>query len=142
MFWNKKMEAPTKEEYNVVVDALNLMSAEKGEIKTKHETELKQIRHDNEIKVSKLESEHEIALKEKEFDLKHFKDEDVQKSQAEATDLKQKNAVLENENKMLREITNLNADIIDIKDLVASLIKKLPNIDLKSITVQNTGGSK
>jgi hypothetical protein len=99
-----------------------------------------ELRHTHKLEVADLNNTHKLELKEKEFELKHFKDEEVKKLQAELSSSKQDNAVLRKENEMLQKITDLNADIIDIKSLVANLIDKLPTINLQNLTLQN--GSK
>ena len=87
------------------------------------------------MKVAEIRHSHALELKEKEFELKHFKDDEVKKLQTELAKIQQDNAVLKKENEMLGKITNLNADIIDIKDLVAKLIGKLPEVNLSNLTV-------
>ena len=99
-----------------------------------------ELKHSHKLEVADLNNTHKLELKEKEFELKHFKDEEVKKLQAEISDSRRDNAVLKKENEMLQKITNLNADIIDIKALVANLIDKLPTINLQNLTLQN--GSK
>lgn len=106
-------------------------------------SEEKQLRirrsNDHDLKIKDLESAHGLELKEKEFELKHFKDEEVKAAKEEVIAISKKLAVLEKENEMLKSITDVNADIIDVKDLVNKLVEKLPSIDLKSLTIQNTG---
>lgn len=109
--------------------------------KNDSEREIADLTHKHEMVVQRMEQEKELALKEKEFELKHFKDDEIQKAKDEIAKLNQKVAVLEKENEMLGKITNLNADIIDIKDLVANLINKLPEIKLSNLTVNNGSGN-
>mgnify|MGYP001582106589 CR=1 FL=1 len=90
-------------------------------------------------KEMELESEHKIALKEKEFDMKHFKDEELKKMQEELVQQRQETAVLKKENELLVKITDLNADVIDVKELMNSLIKKLPEINLQNLTINSNG---
>lgn len=97
-----------------------------NEVETSHRLELVELRKN-----------HELALKEKEFELKHFKDDEIEKLRKELAESKQENAVLKKENQMLEKITNLNADIIDIKSLVSNLIEKLPTINLQNLTVHH-----
>ncbi len=106
-----------------------------------NEMEVKELRHDYELKIKELESNHKLALKEKEFELRHFKDDEVKKLEKESSVQKSEIAVLKKENEMLGKITNLNADIIDIKDLVANLINKLPEVKLTNLTIGNNGNS-
>lgn len=96
-----------------------------------------ELRHTHKLEVAELNNNHKLELKEKEFELKHFKDEEVKKLQSELAESKQNNAVLKKENEMLQKITDLNADIIDIKSLVSNLIDKLPTINLQNLTLQN-----
>lgn len=102
-----------------------------------HQLELTTLKHEHDLEVQRLKQEHELALKEKEFELKHFKDDELKKLQAEASKQDQEIAVLKKENEMLEKITDLNADIIDIKDLVSNLINKLPEIKLSNLTLNN-----
>lgn len=85
--------------------------------------------------IADLKADHKIKMSEKEFELKHLADEKVLKAETAKTEMEKKLAVAESENKMLREIADLNGDIIDIKELVTKLIDKLPEIKLNSITV-------
>lgn len=103
---------------------------------------LADLKHQHEMKIQKMEQDKELALKEKEFELKHFKDDEIQTAKEETAELQKKLAVAEMENKMLGKITNLNADIIDIKDLVANLINKLPEVKLSNLTVNNGPSDK
>lgn len=89
--------------------------------------------------IAELKKDNELTLKEKEFELKHFKDDEMKELQDKLNTEIQNNAVLKKENEMLDKITNLNADIIDIKDLVANLINKLPEIKFTNLSAQNNG---
>jgi hypothetical protein len=109
---------------------------------TSLKNQLKEEESSHRLALMSKEKEHELTLKEKEFELKHFKDEEVKKLQNELNEQKQTNAVLKKENEMLDKITNLNADIIDIKDLVSNLINKLPEIKLNNLTISNERSDK
>lgn len=98
------------------------------------------LKHEHEMTIQRMEQEKELALKEKEFELKHFKDDEIQKAKDEKAQLEKQLAVAEMENKMLSKITDLNADIIDIKDLVANLINKLPEVKLTNLTMSSNNG--
>lgn len=98
--------------------------------------EKRDLEHAHSLEIAELKSKHQLDLKEKEFELKHFKDEELLQVRTELTEEKQKNAVLEKENEMLVKITDLNADVIDVKGLVKDLIKKLPEVNISSLTVQ------
>jgi len=89
----------------------------------------------NSFAIKNLEQEHRNEIQGMEFALETFKDTELLKRNDEINSLKQKVAVLEEKNKMLDRIIDLDADIIDVKDLVTSLIKKLPEINLKDLTI-------
>lgn len=90
------------------------------------------------LEILELKKNHELALKEKEFEMRHFKDDEIAKVRDELAKVKEDNAVLKKENQMLEKITDLNADIIDIKSLVNNLIEKLPTINLSSLTLNGS----
>jgi len=99
--------------------------------------ELRVARHNHSLAIDRLKLDHSLALKEKEFELKHYKDDEVAKLRDDLNSKKSDLAVLKKENEMLAKITDLNADIIDVKDLVGSLIKKLPEINISSLSVSS-----
>ncbi len=76
------------------------------------------------------------------FTLDHSTDVAVLKAQGEVVVLEKKVAVLENENKMLIKITDLKADVIDIKDLVNKVVDKLPTVNINGgVAMQSDGKS-
>jgi hypothetical protein len=103
---------------------------------------IKEIKHEYELKIKEIEKDKELALKEKEFELKHFKDEEIKKIQEELTEQKKSNVILKKENEMLEKITDLNADIIDVKKLVETLINKLPEIKLSNLSIYSGDNKK
>lgn len=98
--------------------------------------------HKHQLQIAGLRSDNALAIKEKEFELKHFKDDEVKKMSGDLANARQEIAVLKKENEMLAKITNLNADIIDIKSLVANLIDKLPEFKISNLTVNGNSDSK
>jgi arginine/lysine/ornithine decarboxylase len=85
------------------------------------------------IKQVRWDCEHE--LKEKELKNKYFKDEEIKKVQDAQIKAEKRTAVLESENELYKKLVDTNAEIINIKELVTKLIEKLPQVDLKNITV-------
>lgn len=98
-----------------------------------HEFDKKALKQEHALELSKRDSAHALELKQKEFDITHFKDEELAKKEEVVVEMTKKVAVLENENKMLREVADLNGDIIDIKELFNKLIEKLPEIKLTTL---------
>jgi hypothetical protein len=104
----------------------------------KHQELLENLRVECNQKIKELEKDQELELKEKDFELKHFKDNQLQKLEVEITDLKQQKAILEERTKQLDRIVDLNADIVDVKKLVNQLIDKIPTMDFKNLTINQT----
>jgi RNA processing factor Prp31 len=96
--------------------------------------------HNHEIE--DLKEEHKHALAEKEFTMKHFKDEEIKKAVDKMNETLSKIAVIENENKYLHQMIDTNAAIIDVKAVLNKIIEKLPNIDIKSLQVTNSVSEK
>ena len=88
-----------------------------------------------------MNHEKDLLLKKHDFEIKHFKDDEIAKLRATLAERDSKIGVLENQVKMLDTIVDLNADIVDVKDLIGSLIKKLPEINLTSLTVNGSNKS-
>lgn len=88
---------------------------------------------DQEIEIKKLTSAHELEIKEKEFEIKHLESEKVQDLETKLVDANSKIAVFTKQVEMLDKIVDLNADVIDVKDLVTKLIDKLPEIKLTTL---------
>lgn len=96
--------------------------------------------HTHELAIKSLEAAHVIELKEKKFEIEHIADERVQKAESEKIAIEKKLAVAEKENELLHKAVDTNAAIIDVKDLVAQLIEKLPEVNIKSLSVVQTSG--
>lgn len=86
--------------------------------------------HQNTLDKETVENDHKLELKEKEFELKHLADEKVKTAEDKSTKLEQELAVAKKEIEMLTKITDLNADVIDVKRLVEALINKLPDVKI------------
>lgn len=81
---------------------------------------------------------HKLELLEKEFELEHFKDEEVSRLKKALHMNETRIAVLENENEMLDQVVDLNGDIVDIKKLIDTLVDKIPTMDFKNLTINST----
>lgn len=91
--------------------------------------------HKHALEVEKLKHTHSLELQQKDFDLKHYKDEELKKKEELIVSLQQQVAILKKENEMLDKIVDLNGDMVDIKELINSLIKKLPEVNLQNLTI-------
>ncbi len=89
--------------------------------------------HQVELDRKTAKQEADMKLKEKEFEIRHLADERVKQAEDKAIGLEQQLAVAEKEIEMLVKITDLNADVIDVKGLVKDLINKLPEIRLTAL---------
>ena len=108
----------------------------------KCETSIKELETNNKIKLAEIEANHKIELKEKDFQLKHFESEQMKSLAEKIVQLEKDKAVLQKEKEMLDKITDLNADVIDVKDLVKNLINKLPEVKISNLSVQASEAKK
>jgi hypothetical protein len=103
--------------------------------KQTHALDIERLDQNSRLKIERIEADHKIALKEKEAEITHYKDDELKKMGEKVTAAEKKQAVLEKENEMLIKITDLNGDVIDIKELVRDLIGKLPEVNLQNLTI-------
>lgn len=102
----------------------------KTECQEANRIEINRLKSNQEIEINKLNAQHEIALKEKEFDINHKNDDDKLRLTNELAAEKTISAVLTKQVEMLEKLVDVNADIIDIKELFNSLVNKLPNVNI------------
>jgi len=112
-------------------------NSEVQELRRQWAWNVKELSSANEMKIRELEKTHELKLKEKEFELKHFKDEEIKKLEGVIAEMKLKCKEVETKNTMLDKMVDLNAGIIDVKKLVETLIQKIPTFDLKNLTINS-----
>jgi hypothetical protein len=99
------------------------------------ENKEKKLVADHRMEIDRLKNQHLIEIDLKNHDMKHLESNKVLELKNENTTLQSKVQVLEKENEMLGKITDLNADVIDVKGLVKDLIKKLPEINISNLSV-------
>ena len=87
-------------------------------------------------KIEDLTKAHEYEMLDAGKTLQYATSDEIQNLKKALDEANTKIAVLEEANKHLEKMTDLNADIIDVKDVMNQLIKKLPEIKLSSLTVQ------
>ena len=86
----------------------------------------------------RMEHDHELALEKKDFEMEHLERKKIKEKEGEVIELTKQLAVAEEKIEMMEKIVDLNADLVDVKDLINSLIEKLP--EFKINTLQLTGG--
>lgn len=106
-----------------------------------HKLEIDRIRHEHELQVARMSNEFDLVAKQHQFALDHFADDRVKELETQKTALNQHVSVLEKEKEMLERVVSIEGDIVDVKDLVKNLIAKLPEVNLKNLTI-NTNGNK
>lgn len=106
-----------------------------------HDLELQQLHQERELAIMALRSEHELTLKQKAFEMSHLADERVKKAEDDKAKLQETVAVLSKEKEMLERVINMEADIVDVKELVNKLISKLPEVNLKNLTINTNGNN-
>jgi hypothetical protein len=106
-------------------------------LEQKYSNKVEALESTQQIEINELKSTHELEVKELNFKIAHNESEDTKKAKDELVKEQTKNAVLEQKVEMLDKIVDLNADVIDVKDLVTQLINKLPEVKISSLA----GGS-
>lgn len=89
------------------------------------------------VTLANLRIEYKLKLKEKQFELDHFKDNEIKSLSKAITSKDLSIAVLTAEKEQLNKLVDLNADLLDIKNLVNKLIDKLPTINLTKLSLTN-----
>ncbi len=136
-----------KSRIETLESALKSMTGERDNYKTKlsdadrlKEQEIKAIRFEHDLVVKGLKADHELALKTKQFEIDHNDSEALKTSKKELTDALTKLAVAESKLELMSKVTDVNADVLDVKDLVTKLIDKMPNINIDGIIAGLAGG--
>lgn len=104
-------------------------------MKKEHEREISDLKHEHKLEVEVINHNHKLELQKRDFDLKTFKDVELQKALDEMTGLRKDIAIAAKENEMLDRLVDVNSDIIDVKELINKLIGKLPEVNLRELTI-------
>jgi hypothetical protein len=97
---------------------------------------------DHEIYVKQIKADHEIELKKKQAEIDLFESFTIKTLENEITDLQIKLAVAETKLEFMSKITDVNADVLDVKELVNKLIEKMPTVNINSIIAGLSGATK
>lgn len=138
-FDKKKVEVGQSEREKELVQKLNDLRIEHDR-KVKHTEEdnkraVDALKADNVLAIKALENKHKLELDQRDFDLKNQKDVEILKYKEETDKAKSDMLVLAKELEVTQKIVDINADLVDVKDVINKLITALPKIDLNSITV-------
>lgn len=118
-----------------ILELKRLKKIEIEDLERKHSRELELVQQDKADTIKQLTLDNELALKEKEFELTHYKDEELQNLKAENVTISSKLAVAEKEINMLEKLVDVNADIVSVKDIINKLMDKLPSVNISSLAV-------
>lgn len=92
--------------------------------------QLTDVKHTHSLDIAQINSNHALAMKEKEFEMKHFKDAEIQKLEKDIVEKDKTIVKLETENKSLSSIVEVDAHILDVKEVVNQLFSKIPNVNI------------
>lgn len=87
------------------------------------------------LEIEKLMHNDAQEIDSKNFEMKYNKDKEILEAKQSVIVAEKEAAILKKELEITQKLINVNGDIIDIKELVKSLIAKLPEIDLKNINI-------
>jgi uncharacterized coiled-coil protein SlyX len=117
-----------------VVNVEDIRNSIDQEIGRKYREQEERLVAIHEMDVKEIRKDHELEIKGLKFDMERATEQETADLKKEVTELEQKLAVAENTIEMMDELTELQTGMLDVKEVVSSLIKKLPTIDIKSIT--------
>jgi seryl-tRNA synthetase len=120
----------------------NSIELAKKDLSLSYEQKISKLEKEQELALLELETTHRLALSEKDFQIKHYESETIKSLNEKINNLEKDKAVLQKEKEMLDKITDLNADVIDVKELVKNLINKLPEVKINSLSVQSNQKDK
>lgn len=100
-----------------------------------HEHEMKALRSEHQIAMNEREAAHELTCRDLENKLKHKTSDEVEALKRETVRLSEKVAVQAKELEMFNRIIKTDKNVLDVKNIVSELMKKLPNVDLKNFNV-------
>ena len=130
----KELEADIKS----LKSSLEYARENRKESDKNHELTILELKSEYSIESRERDSHHALEMRDEEFKRNHFKDDELKRVTEENIKIAKDFAVLEMETKLLKEVTDVNSDIIDVKELVTKLIEKMPNLDLKNLIVNAT----
>ena len=111
-----------------------------NELEENHERRVERLEELQDQEINDLVWEHTLALKKKAYEIEDLPV--VKEIRAENERLTRKVEVMQKELQMTEKVVDLNADIIEIKDLFNTLITKLPEVKISSLAVSNNGNCK
>jgi hypothetical protein len=88
-----------------------------------------------ELKERELVYSHNEEIMKLKFKLDNFESTKIEELNKLLSSANTEISVLKKENDMLNKMIDVNTDIVDVKTLVEKLIQKLPNIDIKNLTI-------
>lgn len=118
-------------------DLLDAHMKEIRELKMRHERELEDVRkevREEEERNNRNERLIEESRRRLEFDEDHMETKKIKSLENKINQLQTSNAELSVANDSLNKMVDLNNDVLDVKDLVKSLIEKLPEVNINTIT--------
>lgn len=134
------MFGKTKEELMNEIVELKRLLIDTEVLKSQHKREVSDLCHKHSIEIEKKDADFAIEKKDLEFKMKNHKDSEILEKDKEISTLKTEKGILEKEVEMMKEMVDLNADIVNVGDIINKLIEKLPQLNLTSLTLQ--AGSK
>jgi len=101
--------------------------------------ELRGIRREYDDDFAEQKAIHLRRIEQLEWELENATTRKIKELENRLRKLEMEKAKTDVELRMTRELLDINADVVDVKDLVEKLINKLPDIDLRnlSVTVKN-----
>lgn len=116
-------------EYKKIKKELELVTKTNNQLEEDNDREIDILKDDNRREIRILKEDYERKL---EF----FVDKEVKTAKDAQLVAERKYELIKKENEIMKQITDINGDIIDVKSLVEKLIDKLPSINLNSLNIK------
>lgn len=101
-----------------------------------HTREIEDMKLNYERTIDRLQHEHHLEKERVALEHKFSQKEEVRILDGELKQSEKEKAVLTEKVAMLEKMVDLNGDIVDVKEMVAGIIKKLPEVNISGLTVQ------
>lgn len=127
------LEAQIKSMNQASEERARRVRMEKEDTQREHEQEVQDLKRNATDQLNELEQTHKLALKQQEFDMKNYKDGELQKAREELAAAELKFAVVESENKGLRKLVEFGSEFFDVKEMISGIIAKLPTVNINAL---------
>lgn len=127
---------------NKAVKELTIQLTKEKENSRRILSEYDSYRSEKERQILSLKTNHEIEIQKRQAELDLYETVKTKELSDELVRLKTDLKIAETKLEFMEKITDLNGDVLDVKELVQNLIEKLPTVNINSIIAGMSGAAK